>query len=226
MNNSQNIEDSAAFADNINFNTQTKNSQDALSPADAIDLLKKGNQRFLQNQKFPRKLNAQVTETAGGQFPFAAVLGCIDSRVPAEIVFDQGIGDIFNCRVAGNILNGDILGSLEFACKVAGSKVIVVMGHSSCGAVKGACNSVELGNLTQLLEKINPSIDAVETEVGGALKRQDIEFVDKVAVKNVYTTIENIKKESEVLNAMFLANEIDIIGTMYDVKTGEVKFLD
>ena len=144
-----------------NSKTITKDVQASITPQMAIDMLKRGNQRFVGNKMVSRDLNGQVSETATGQAPFAVVLGCIDSRVPAEMVFDQGIGDIFNCRIAGNFVNTDILGSMEFGCKVAGSKVIVVLGHKRCGAVKGACDSVELGNLTNMLGNIQPSIEAV-----------------------------------------------------------------
>ena len=147
-----------------NMITQTGDSQKAINSTKAIDLLKEGNQRFIQDRKYTRNLNQQVSETGNGQYPFAAVLGCIDSRVPAEIVFDQGIGDIFNVRIAGNFSNTDILGSLEFACKVAGSKAIVVLGHTHCGAVKGACDQVELGNLTEMLSKLKPAVDSVQGE--------------------------------------------------------------
>ena len=144
-----------------NSNVQTAESQSSITPKTAIELLKKGNQRFVANRAMQRNISEQVAKTGTGQYPFAAVLGCIDSRVPAEYVFDQGIGDIFNARVAGNFVNTEILGSLEFACKVAGSKVIVVLGHSSCGAVKGACDHVQLGNLTHMLGNIQPALDAI-----------------------------------------------------------------
>ena len=147
-----------------NSNVQTAESQSSITPKTAIELLKKGNQRFVANQAMQRDISEQVAQTGTGQYPFAAVLGCIDSRVPAEYVFDQGIGDIFNARVAGNFVNTDILGSLEFACKVAGSKVIVVLGHSSCGAVKGACDHVQLGNLTHMLGNIQPALDAITSD--------------------------------------------------------------
>lgn len=202
--------------------TQTANSQSKLTCAQAIQLLLDGNKRFLDNRPINRDLHAQVKETSTGQYPFAAVLSCIDSRIPTEVIFDQGIGDIFNARVAGNFVNEDILGSLEFACKLAGSKVIVIMGHTSCGAVKGACDDAKLGNLTQMLEKIKPAVNAVKTAEGEARNSSNIGFVNQVSEKNVSLTIQDLKDKSPVLNQMILNKEIDIIGAMYDVKTGAV----
>ena len=204
--------------------TQTAETQAAVSPAVAVEMLKEGNARFTAGQPINRDLHQQVTQTATGQYPFASIVSCIDSRIPTEIVFDQGIGDIFNARVAGNFVNEDILGSLEFACKLAKSKVIVVMGHTSCGAVKGACDHAKLGNLTQMLDKIMPAVDATETPDGVDRSSGNLEFVNRVAVKNVEFTIENIKSQSPVLNEMLQAGEIDIVGAMYDVKTGKVTF--
>jgi carbonic anhydrase len=183
-----------------------------------------GNKRFTKGNPISRNLATQVKETASGQFTFAAVVSCIDSRIPTEIIFDQGIGDIFNARIAGNFVNEDILGSLEFACKLAGSKLIVVMGHTSCGAVKGACDHAELGNLTQMLQKISPAVEAVKTNPEEERNSSNINFVNRVAEQNVELTIENIRKNSPVLNEMLENNEIDIVGAMYSVETGEVKF--
>lgn len=205
--------------------TQTKETQVALSAAIAVQVLKDGNHRFVNKTPISRNLNGQVEDTSTGQYPFAAVVSCIDSRIPTEIIFDQGIGDIFNARVAGNFVNVDILGSLEFACKVAGSKLIVVMGHTSCGAVKGACDHVELGNLTDMLSKIHPAMNNVTTPEGTDRSSANIEFVNTVAVENVKLNIERIKDESSVLNDMLQAGEIDIVGAMYDVKNGSVSFL-
>ena len=205
-----------------NMMTQTVESQKSISPAIAIDLLKQGNQRFLESQQYSRNLNQQVRQTGNGQYPFAAVLGCIDSRVPAEMVFDQGIGDIFNVRIAGNFSNVDILGSLEFACKVAGSKVIVVLGHTHCGAVKGACDGVELGNLTEMLSKLKPAVDSVQDEDDRSSKNAAL--VQKVAENNVDLTVAAIKANSQVLSDMVDLGEIEIVGAMYDVETGEVTF--
>lgn len=201
---------------------QTKTTQDSITPAKAIELLKEGNERFVNNKALNRDLNAQVQATGGGQFPFAAVLGCIDSRVPSEIVFDQGIGDIFNARVAGNFINTDILGSLEFACKVAGSKAIVVLGHTKCGAVKGACDHVELGNLTAMLDNIMPAVDAVEEE--GERSSANASFVQKVADLNVENAVKAISEKSPVLKEMIDNGEITVVGAMYDVDSGKVTF--
>ncbi len=205
--------------------TQTPESQSATTPSQAIEMLKQGNVRFTSGSTTSRDYQSQVSQTAGGQYPLAAVVSCIDSRIPTEIVFDQGIGDIFNARIAGNFVNEDILGSLEFACKVAGAKAIVVMGHTSCGAIKGACDKAELGNLTQMLEKIMPAVDAVETPEGTDRSSANNEFVDAVAAKNVELTLVKIKENSPVLKEMIEANEIEIIGAMYDVASGKVSFL-
>jgi len=204
--------------------TQTAESQKNISPAQALELLKEGNKRFVSKNRMKRDLHQQIKETADGQFPFAAVVSCIDSRIPTEVVFDKGIGDIFNARVAGNIVNEDILGSLEFACKIAGAKAIVVMGHTACGAVKGACDNAELGNLTQMLDKIKPAVELTLTSEGEERNSSNNEFVDKVANKNVELTIENIKSQSTVLNQMIDNNQLAIVGAMYDVKTGEITF--
>ena len=205
--------------------TQTKKSQATISPSQAIDLLKEGNQRFVNKTRITRDLISQVQDTTSGQYPFATVLSCIDSRIPTEMVFDQGVGDLFNARVAGNFSNEDILGSLEFACKLAGSKVIVVMGHTSCGAVKGACDNAKLGNLTQMLDKIQPAVKAVRTKPGEKRTSKNLSFVNRVAKKNVKLTIKDIKKNSPVLNEMCDNGEIDIVGAMYSVETGAVTFM-
>lgn len=204
--------------------TQTKESQQQITPAKAVELLKEGNERFVNSNGLERNLLGQVEQTAGGQFPFAAIVSCIDSRIPTEVVFDQGIGDVFNARIAGNIVNEDILGSLEFACKLAGAKAIVVMGHTACGAVKGACDDAKLGNLTLLLDKLKPAVDGVPTSQGVVRNSTNAAFVDAVALKNVELTIANIKEKSPVLNEMFEKGEIDIVGAMYDVKTGKSVF--
>ena len=205
--------------------TQTPESQSAITPSQAIEILKQGNVRFTSGSTTSRDYQSQVSQTAGGQYPVAAVVSCIDSRIPTEIVFDQGIGDIFNARIAGNFVNEDILGSLEFACKVAGAKAIVVMGHTSCGAIKGACDKAELGNLTQMLEKIMPAVDAVHTPEVTDRSSANAGFVDAVAAKNVELTLAKIKENSPVLKEMIEANEIEIIGAMYDVASGKVSFL-
>jgi len=198
--------------------TFTKELQDKTSPDAAIDRLKKGNKRFIDKAISQRDFMSQVGQTSVGQFPFAAILSCIDSRVPAELVFDQGIGDVFNVRVAGNIVNEDVLGSLEYSCKVAGSKVIVVLGHTKCGAVTAACNHVELGNITHLLSKIQPAVTM-------ALKGEaDAESIEQVALKNIELSIEKIREESPILAEMEANDEIKIVGAVYDVATGVVCF--
>lgn len=205
--------------------TQTKESQSSINGQMAKQMLMEGNARFVSQGFLNRDFQSQVQMTSTGQYPFAAVVSCIDSRIPTEIVFDQGIGDIFNARVAGNFVNDDILGSLEFACKLAGSKLIVVMGHTSCGAVKGACDDAKLGNLTQMLGKIKPAVEQTGTAEGEARDSSNLNFVNRVAEANVKLTIDAIRKQSPVLNEMEENGEIEIAGAMYDVKTGSVNFL-
>jgi len=201
--------------------TLTKEIQENLTPKTAHDILVEGNKRFAQNLKAQRNLQNQVFETSKGQFPFAVILSCIDSRAPAELVFDQGIGDIFSVRVAGNIVNEDILGSMEYACKVAGSKILVVMGHTKCGAVTAACNHVELGNITALLSKIKPAVDVVNID---PTEMHD-EAIEEVAHLNVELSITRIRQESAILSEMEKNGEIEIVGAMYDVATGLVEFI-
>ena len=204
----------------------TKEAQAKISPMGAVEILKQGNERFVKNRKADRDLLEQVKDTATGQYPFATILSCIDSRVSAELIFDQGVGDIFSVRVAGNIVNEDLLGSMEFACKLAGTKVIVVLGHTSCGAVKGACDDAHLGNLTTLLSKIKPAVQAVaEPEDPAERTSQNLAFVDQVAMTNVRMTIENIRKQSPVLRIMEEDGEIAVVGAMYDISTGVVHFM-
>ncbi|MEH6514102.1 carbonic anhydrase family protein [Maribacter arcticus] len=205
--------------------THTKETQATMTPNKALDFLKEGNQRFQNNLKANRNLLEQVNDTSEGQFPFATILSCIDSRVSAELVFDQGLGDIFSIRIAGNFSNQDILGSMEFGCKLAGTKLVVVLGHTSCGAIKGACDHARLGNLTALINKIEPAVDAVtEPKDESQRNSQNLEFVDKVAEKNVLLTINNIRQYSPVLAEMEDNGEIKIVGAMYDISTGEVVF--
>lgn len=207
--------------------TQTAESQSKLSPKEAIELLKEGNKRFVSREMRKRDLLAQVEETSKGQFPFACIVGCIDSRVPATTVFDQGIGSLFVATVAGNIINEDILGSLEFGCAAAGSKAIVVLGHTSCGAVKGACDHVELGNLTSLLSKINASVmETTEPTDPADRNSSNLDFVNEVAKNNVYRSVEDIRIKSNVLRRLEGEGKITIVGAMYDVGTGKVSFLD
>lgn len=210
--------------------TQTKEIQENLTPKDAHRILVEGNKRFAQNVRLLRNLKSQVLETSTGQYPFAVILSCIDSRVPAELVFDQGIGDIFSIRIAGNIINEDILGSMEFACKVTGSKIVVVMGHTKCGAISAACNDVKLGNITTLLHKIKPAIATVQKQHNcsghavAALSSE--ELAEKVIVQNVMLSIETIRKQSPILAKMEQDGEIEIVGAVYSLSTGEVTFLD
>jgi len=203
--------------------THNKESQSSLTPLSALEILEEGNKRFTGNLKVNRNLLQQVNDTRDGQWPFAVILSCIDSRTSAELIFDQGLGDIFSVRIAGNIVNEDILGSMEFACKVAGSKIIVVLGHTKCGAVKGACDHVEMGNLTTLLAKLKPSIDA-ETATKENRSSKNPEFVENVAEINVRRMVQEIMQKSPVLTEMIENGEIGIVGAMYNVETGDVEF--
>lgn len=198
--------------------------QKSLTPQLALSFLKEGNKRFVANLKAHSNLLEQVNETKNGQFPFAVILSCIDSRTSAELIFDQGLGDIFSVRIAGNVLNDDIIGSMEFACKLAGSKLIVVLGHSKCGAITGACHGTELGYLTDLLAKVKPSIEYVENTYSDIdIKSQ--EGIDLVTVHNVDYTIGHVLDKSPVLKEMFEEGEIGIVGAFYQVETGEVNFM-
>ncbi|HYG16488.1 MAG TPA: carbonic anhydrase family protein [Bacteroidia bacterium] len=205
--------------------TQTKETQTHLTPDKALEILKQGNERFLNNLKANRNLLQQVNETADGQHPFAAILSCIDSRTSAELIFDQGLGDVFSIRIAGNVLNEDILGSMEFACKVAGSKLVVVLGHTKCGAIAGACSHVEMGNLTGLLKKIYPAVEA-EKETTGDRTGKNYDFVNKVADINVHLVLDEIRRRSEILAEMEKEGQIKMVGGMYDVETGQVEFFE
>jgi carbonic anhydrase len=203
----------------------TRETQATMTPQKSLQYLKDGNQRFQNNLKANRNLLEQVNDTSDGQFPFATILSCIDSRVSAELVFDQGLGDIFSVRIAGNFVNEDILGSMEFASKLAGTKLIVVLGHTACGAVKGACDNAKMGNLTKLLEKIKPAVHAVLEPKDASLRNSsNSEFVDNIAKKNVQLTIDRIHNESPILSEMENNGEIMIIGAMYNINTGEVNF--
>lgn len=203
----------------------TRETQNAMTPALAQEELVAGNQRFLNKTQVERDLLAQVQDTTSGQYPFATILSCIDSRVSAELVFDQGVGDIFSVRIAGNFVNEDILGSMEFASKLAGTKLIVVLGHTSCGAVKGACDHARLGNLSALIQKIEPAVAAVSSPEEADLRTSaNLDFVNAVAKKNVEMTIDNIRNQSEVLKELEDMGDIKIIGAMYDIATGSVTF--
>ncbi len=201
--------------------THSKETQSHLSPDLALEILIEGNERFVKNLKANRNLLQQVNETSKGQFPFATILSCIDSRTSAELVFDQGLGDIFSIRIAGNILNEDILGSMEFATKIVGTKIIMVLGHSKCGAIVGACNHVELGNLTALLKKIEPAIKK-ETATINNREGNNPEFVNNVTELNVIMTIERIRNESPIIAELENLGQIKIVGGLYDVDNGKV----
>lgn len=205
--------------------TLNKEIQDKTTPSMALQILKEGNKRFVQNLKVNRNLLQQVNDTRDGQWPFAVVLSCIDSRTSAELIFDQGLGDVFSVRIAGNIINEDILGSMEFACKVAGSKFVVVLGHSKCGAIKGACDNVQIGNLTHLLEKVKPAIEA-ETTTTSNRNSKNNEFVENVAKLNVLKSVEQILAQSDILRDLVESGQIGIGAAMYDVTTGVVEFYD
>ena len=200
--------------------TQDQSSQASLTPEGALDILREGNRRFVESRMAERDLLEQVRATSKGQYPFAVVLSCIDSRVSAELVFDQGVGDIFSVRIAGNVLNEDILGSMEFACHLAGSKLVVILGHSACGAVKGACAGAELGHLTGLLEKIQPVIAAV----GRADDASDPAYVQKVVEANVEHVLRELPARSEVLRSRIESGDLGLVGGIYSVATGEVEF--
>ncbi|PJD93526.1 MAG: carbonic anhydrase [Legionella sp.] len=203
--------------------TLSRNEQLNITPDQAIDLLQKGNQRFIQNLRFNRNLLEQVNETAEGQYPFASILSCIDSRTPAELIFDQGLGDIFSIRIAGNIVNDDIIGSLEFSCKIAGSKLIVVLGHTNCGAIKGACDKAKLGYLTQLLNKITPAIEK-ETHFKADRNGSNLPYVNEVAKINVKNSMDAILNQSGIIRELITSQKIKIIGGLYDVVSGRVSF--
>jgi len=205
--------------------TLTKEMQDAITPTMALDLLREGNKRFINNLKVNRNLLQQANETSDGQHPFAVILSCIDSRTSAELIFDQGLGDVFSVRIAGNILNEDILGSMEFGCKVAGSKIIVVLGHTRCGAVKGACDHIEMGNLTALLTKLRPAVDS-ETETTINRTSSNPVFVENVAGINVKRTVKSILERSPILKDMVETGQIGLVGGIHDISTGLVSFYE
>ncbi len=203
--------------------TQSKESQNNLTPQQALEMLKEGNQRFVKNLKANRNLQQQVMETSEGQFPIATIFSCMDSRTSAELIFDKGLGDIFSIRIAGNVLNDDVLGSMEFGAKVVGTKIILVLGHTKCGAVIGACNAVEMGNLTQLLDKIKPAIHA-EKETKENRTGTNESFVNSVTVNNIQLVMEQIRKQSPIIAEMESQGDVQIVGGLYDVKNGEVTF--
>ena len=207
------------------MSAHSRQTQSTITPERALQYLREGNYRFLNNLKSNRNLLQQVNETRDGQFPFAAILSCIDSRTSAELTFDQGLGDIFSIRLAGNVVTEGVLGSMEFACKVAGSKLVVVLGHSKCGAIRGACDGVQMGNLSTLLNGIQPSI-YMERTVRDGRTASNPEFVEKVARIHVRRSVETVIERSPVLREMIEKGEIALIGAMYDVETGAVEFFD
>jgi len=202
--------------------TLTQEMRNSLSPLQALEMLKDGNHRFVTNLKVNRNLLQQVNDTSDGQYPFAFILSCIDSRTSAELIFDQGLGDIFSCRIAGNILNEDILGSMEFACKIAGAKVIMVLGHSECGAIKGACENIKMGNLTTLLKKIKTVTKKLAKKTNFDQKSSD--FIDLVTTENVKNVLLQIPKKSKIIRDLIKNNKIILTGAVYDVSSGKVDF--
>jgi carbonic anhydrase len=203
----------------------TRDTQATMTPGQALALLKAGNDRFVGNLEAHRNLLEQVNETRDGQWPFATILSCIDSRTSAELVFDQGLGDIFSIRMAGNVLSDMVLGSMEFACKLAGSRLLVVLGHTSCGAIKGACDNVQLGNLSTLLNLIQPAVYFERTVTTNRTSR-NAAFVEKVAHLQVRRSVEGVIERSMVLRELIEAAQVGLIGAMYDVASGEVHFMD
>lgn len=206
--------------------THTAETQKSTTPARALEILREGNARFVNNLKVSRDLLQQVNDTRDGQWPIAAILSCIDSRTSAELIFDQGLGDIFSIRVAGTVVNTDVIGSLEFACRLAGSRLIVVLGHSRCGAIKGACDHVELGNLTELLSKIQPAVYEEEQTAPADRHSGNRVFVENVASLNVRRSVRTIINRSIILEDLISAGEVAIIGGMHDLETGVVTFFD
>ena len=205
--------------------TLTKELQQSITPSMALDLLKEGNKRFINNLKINRNLLQQANETSDGQHPFAVILSCIDSRTSAELIFDQGLGDIFSVRIAGNVVNEDILGSMEFGCKVAGAKIIVVLGHTKCGAVKGACDNVVMGNLTGLVSKIKVAVEHEKTTQENRTS-SNATYVENVAQLNVRQSVQDILSKSPIIAQMVQDKEIAIVGGIHDIATGEVAFFE
>lgn len=204
----------------------TSETQASITPAKALEFLKEGNLRFVNNLKVNRNLLQQANDTREGQWPFAVILSCIDSRTSAELIFDQGLGDIFSIRIAGNVVNTDILGSLEFACKVAGSKLIVVLGHTNCGAIKGACDHVEMGNLTELLSKIQPAVyEETETVQADQRNAGNAEFVENVTNLNIKRSVKAIVNRSYILEQLIEKGEVAIVGAKHNLETGLVDFM-
>ncbi|MDX2029531.1 MAG: carbonic anhydrase family protein [Blastocatellia bacterium] len=207
--------------------TLTREIQATITPLEALNILKQGNQRFINNLKANRNLLQQANETRDGQWPFAAILSCIDSRTSVELIFDQGLGDVFSIRIAGNVVNTDVIGSMEFACKVSGAKLLIVLGHSNCGAVKGACDHVEMGNLTELLAKLQPAVYEEKTVANPEERNsKNTQFVENVAAINVRRSVKSIISRSYILEQMIEKGEIAIIGAMHDLESGSVEFYE
>lgn len=202
-----------------------KETQSTTTPAMALEFLREGNRRFVNNLRANRNLLEQVNDTRDGQFPFATILSCIDSRTSAELIFDQGLGDVFSIRLAGNAVSSEVLGSMEFACKVAGSKLLVVLGHSNCGAIKGACDGVKMGNLTALLDLIEPAAANVAEKIQPR-SSTNAQYVEEVTAENVRYQIRQIREQSPILREMLDNNEIGLVGGVYDISTGEVGFFE
>lgn len=200
--------------------TLTKLMRDKLNPNQALEMLQAGNNRFVTNLKLNRNLLQQVNETSDEQYPFAFILSCIDSRTSAELIFDQGLGDIFSCRIAGNILNDDIIGSMEFACKISGAKIVVVLGDTECGAIKGACNHLKMGHLTGLLDKISVVIDQNQQTTN----QDQSQYYDSISKANVKNVLKQIKEKSPIINELIAEQKIILVGAMYDISSGVVEF--
>lgn len=214
------------FNPTYNLKTLDKNEKEHLTPEMALQILKNGNERFVNNLEADRNLLEQVNATRDGQSPFAIILSCIDSRTSAELIFDQGLGDIFSVRIAGNVINTDVIGSMEYACKLANSKLIVVLGHTKCGAIKGACDFVELGSLTELLTKIQPAVYAEKTTPTELRNSKNLQFVNNVSAINVKKSVQAILDRSYILEQMVASGAIGIVGGMYDIETGKVDFYE
>ena len=212
---------------NIPMKAHTRETQAKITPRIAVEMLKEGNRRFLNRSPIQRNLLSQMKDTAEGQFPFATILSCIDSRVPPELIFDQGIGDIFSIRIAGNVISDDVIGSMEFACRIAGAKLILVMGHTGCGAVKGAADAVKLGHLTGLVEKIQPALQAVTEPAQAHLRgASNSTFVNRAAEQNVLMSVDALRTRSPLLREMEESGDLAVIGAMYDVAAGSVEYCE
>lgn len=210
----------------LSTDVMTKETQAKITPAQVIQKLKDGNSRFVDGISTERDYRYQVQKTESGQYPAAVILSCIDSRTSSEIIFDQGIGDLFNVRIAGNFATPEIIGSIEYGCKVAGSKLVVVVGHNHCGGIKGTCDNVQLGNISAIVNEVKPALAYVKTPVGEERTSKNHEFVEAVAKVNVQLTVKEILEKSDILREMKQAGQIDVIGALYDISTGKVEFIN